>query len=50
MLYFFREQAAVVTHGFTKRGKKVPVKEIKRAKDFRDRYESDPERHTNEEG
>src|SRR5947209_2731511 len=50
MLYFFLLKTAVITHGFSKRGKKVPAIEIKRAKAFRTRYVADPESHTHEEG
>ena len=50
MLYFFDEKTAVITHGFIKRGKKVSPKEITRAKGFRNRYHTDPESHTHEEG
>ena len=49
LLYFFDAKAAVITHGFIKRGAKVPPKEIKRAKDLRDRYNADRAKHTHEE-
>jgi phage-related protein len=50
MLYFFDRGSAVITHGFIKRGKKVPPKEIKRAKKRRGRYHEDPASHIHEEG
>jgi phage-related protein len=50
MLYFFDKHTAVVTHGFIKRGRKVPTAEIERAGEFRDRYVADPASHTHEEG
>jgi len=50
MLYFFQENTAVVTHGFIKRGTKVPAKEISRAKVFRRRWHADPVRYTHKEG
>ncbi len=48
MLYFYANQVAVITHGFFKRGDKVPTEEIERAKRFRDRYQADPDGHTND--
>ncbi len=48
MLYFFANQDAVITHGFIKRGRAVPTEEIERAKRFRDRYQGDPDGHTND--
>jgi phage-related protein len=50
MLYFFdKREAAVVTHGFIKRGAKVPTAEIERARRSRERYLADKEKHTHRE-
>ncbi|MCX7050055.1 MAG: type II toxin-antitoxin system RelE/ParE family toxin [Candidatus Sumerlaeota bacterium] len=46
-LYFFHGRIAVVlTHGFIKKGPKVPDKEIERALRCKALFESDPDRHT----
>lgn len=50
MLYFFHAQTAVLTHGLVKKGGPVPPGEIDRAIAWRQRYESDPDAHTHEEG
>ncbi len=49
ILYFFEKQLAVLAHGFIKPGKKVPPGEIERANGFRERYKTDPAKHTHEE-
>lgn len=47
MLYFFHERAtAVILNGFYKDTAKVPVVEIRRARDKRAKYHSEPESHT----
>jgi phage-related protein len=46
LLYFFHGRMAVITHGFIKRGAKVPDQEIERAIACRTRFAADPEAHT----
>ncbi|MFH0823705.1 MAG: type II toxin-antitoxin system RelE/ParE family toxin [Pseudomonadota bacterium] len=47
LLYFFvGRESAVVTHGFQKDTKKVPLVEINRAKSRRSSYRIDPAGHT----
>lgn len=47
MLYFFHARGgAVLTHGFIKKGSKVPAGEIDKAIEFRKRFLADPARHT----
>jgi len=48
MLYFFREQRAVISHGLTKE-KEVPEREIELALKRKRRFESDPNKHTHGE-
>ncbi len=49
VLYFFHGQnIAILEHGFTKEGK-VPKKELKRALERKEAFESDPKRHTYKE-
>ena len=49
MLYFFHENiAAVVSHGLTKE-KQVPPKDIDRAVEAKQRFVTDPSRHTHRE-
>ncbi len=46
MLYFFHMKTAVVTHGFIKKAKKVPPKEIERAIKIRLLFKRNPKQHT----
>jgi phage-related protein len=46
LLYFFHGRTAVITHGFIKRGAKVPDQEIERAIGCRTRFAEGPEAHT----
>jgi hypothetical protein len=48
MLYFFCQQAAVISHGLTKE-KQVPEREIELAIRRRDLFETNPAKHTYEE-
>jgi phage-related protein len=49
MLYFFyRDTAAVLSHGLVKEAR-VPAKEIDRAAENRRKFDKDPGRHTHEE-
>ena len=45
-LYFFYQQQAVLSHGVTKKGKRVPDKEIDLAARRRRRFARSPEAHT----
>ena len=46
MLYFFHEKAVVVSHGLSKRGKRVPPREIDLAVQRKEQYRKDPRGHT----
>jgi phage-related protein len=49
MLYFFHGKSAVISHGFVKKGPKVPSKEIDRAVVHKSRYEQEPTQHAHQE-
>ena len=46
MLYFFHEKAVVVSHGFGKKGRRVPPREIDLAVQRKEQYRKDPRGHT----
>ena len=46
MLYFFHGQQGVLSHGFIKKQRQVPPREIDRAIDRHERFKADPEKHT----
>ncbi len=50
MLYFFSENQCVITHGFTKKSRRVPEREIQLAIERKNRFEENPMKHTYEEG
>lgn len=50
MLYFFHGRgAAILSHGFIKRGGAVDPKEIDKAVERKQRYRANPEQHRHEE-
>lgn len=49
MLYFFHQERAVITHGFTKKQNAVPPSEIDLALKRKSRYGDNPSKHTYKE-
>ena len=46
MLYFFYKKQCVITHGFNKKGSKVPQEEINLAVTRKTKFEDNPTNHT----